>query len=290
MQLKEKGIAILRMVAVLLSLFVPAGLVIEMIYRFFATPPSPQEPVGMMITGVVSTVIISLLCFIISRIYKIRTKELGMLFTKHWLRNYIIGIGIGTVSISMIWVLSVMFGGFRISVNNVNQTVLINILIIFVTMLFVGYFEEVLMRGLMTFVGAKNSKLFNAIVTAIFFSLLHSFNSSFSILPMINTFLIGIVFSMLTWIGGDLWMAIAYHAFWNFVMGSILGVQVSGVVMSGLLISSLNNAGLINGAGYGLEGSLICTVFILAQIAFLYVFFIKKGRTNKEPVASWLAE
>lgn len=289
MHLKEKGLAILKMLAVLFSYAIPVIIITGMILGFLATSINRQGPVMMIISGVVSLLFTLLAGFVISKIYKINTKELGMLFTKHWLRNYGIGIGIGTLSLLMVWLLSVVLGGYSITVNNVNQTVLINILINFVTMLMVGYYEEVLTRGLMTFVGAKNSKLFNAILVALIFSLLHLLNNSFSILPMINTFLVAIAFSMLTWISGDLWVAIGYHAFWNFTMGSILGVPISGVVTDGLLISSPNSAGLINGGAYGLEGSLICTVFLLTQIAFIYVFFIKEGKINKEPVASWLA-
>lgn len=142
----------------------------------------------------------------------------------------------------------------------------------------------------MAFVGVKNNKLFNAIVVGVIFALMHLLNPSFNIFSMMNTLLIAIVFSVLTWISGDLWIAIGYHAIWNFILGNIFGVPVSGNIQAGtLLTSSPSSFDLISGGEYGLEASLVFTIVLFIQIAFIYVFFIKKGKTNKEPVAPWLA-
>ena len=288
MKIKEKCFAIVRILVTLLLAIAIPGFVLGLIKL-----PTDSTVLTIDLINLVpfflSFLFILLACFVISKVYKIKMRELGILFTKHWARHFGVGICIGTLSITAIWIISILFSGYSISVNVLNQTVLIKIVFNLLTMLMVGYYEEALTRGLMTFVGAKNSKLFNAIVVGIVFSLMHLLSPSFSVLSMVNTLLIAIVFSMLTWISGDLWVAIGYHAFWNFVLGSILGVPTSGLVTTGLLTSSPNASPLISGGGYGLEASLICTIFLFIQIAFLYVLFIKKGKTNKAPAAPWLA-
>jgi len=287
-QLKEKCLAILRMLVTLLSSFIIPAIILQ----FIGSPtnlPVLVIDIFNLVPFLISFLFTLLACFVVSKIYKIKMYELGMLFTKHWSRNFGVGVCVGTLSIAIIWILSILFGGYTISINNINQTVLIKIILNLLAMLMVGYYEEALTRGLMTFVGVKNNRLFNAIVVAVVFSLMHLLSPSYNILSMVNTLLVAIVFSMLTWISGDLWVAIGYHAFWNFILGSILGVPTSGLGTIGLLVSSPNSSDLINGGEYGLEASLVCTIFLLIQIAFIYVFFIKKGKTNKYPTAPWLA-
>ena len=299
MQIKDKFLAILRILAVCLLLFIIPVIVVGFIAGALRSPTMLPVIVNLpvIVINIINLTIylpsllfILLGCFVVSKIYKIKVHKLGMLFTKHWIKNVGLGIGIGTLSITTVWLLSILFGGYTITINNLDQTVLIGIVFGFLASLMVGYSEEVMTRGLMTFVGVKNNKLFNAIIVGLLFSLMHLLSPSFNILSMINTLLVAIVFSMLTWISGDLWVAIGYHAIWNFILGNIFGISVSGNLSGkALLISLPSSSDLISGGEYGLEASLVFTMFLLIQIAFIYVLFIKKGKTNKEPVAPWLA-
>lgn len=67
-----------------------------------------------------------------------------------------------------------------------------------------------------------------------------------------------------------LWMSIGFHGAWNYTMGKVFSVSVSGVAAEGLLKSTLEGPDMLTGGHAGMEGSLIgIVVGVLATVVML---------------------
>lgn len=105
------------------------------------------------------------------------------------------------------------------------------------------------------------------------FTFVHGANPGLTPLASINIGLAGFVLGWLYWSQGSLWGAWAWHFVWNLGLAAA-GLPVSGVVASpALLPLGISGArpGLVSGGPFGPEGSLICTVGLLATLAGLLV-------------------
>ena len=66
----------------------------------------------------------------------------------------------------------------------------------------------------------------------------------------------------------DLGFPIGVHFTWNFFQGPVYGFEVSGMSIKGIVRQQLNGSDWLTGGAFGLEGSVITVVVILA-VAFL---------------------
>ena len=69
------------------------------------------------------------------------------------------------------------------------------------------------------------------------------------------------------------------HTFWNFILGFIVGSQVSGIPTFYSIFFSVpvKNKDLISGGEFGFEASIIETILELA-ISLFVIYLIKKKR------------
>jgi hypothetical protein len=67
-----------------------------------------------------------------------------------------------------------------------------------------------------------------------------------------------------------LWMSIGFHGAWNYTMGKVFSVSVSGVTAEGLIKGTMEGPDLLTGGHAGMEGSLIgIVVGVLAAVVML---------------------
>ncbi len=134
--------------------------------------------------------------------------------------------------------------------------------------------EELLMRGyvLNNFLLSFN-KYAALILTSLVFGLLHFSNPDYSFLGFVNLFLAGIFLGLPYLFNRNLWFPIAAHFSWNFVQGSVLGFDVSGVNVYSMTHQKFTVASIWNGGGFGWEGSLICTILLTVSIGVLYFIY-----------------
>ncbi|MGD2113984.1 MAG: type II CAAX endopeptidase family protein [Acidobacteriota bacterium] len=103
--------------------------------------------------------------------------------------------------------------------------------------------------------------------TSLVFSVLHMRNPGIEPAGLVNTFLLGIVFSAAVEATGSLWPVMAGHGAWNFAMASVLGVPMSGVRVNGMLDFAVDGPGWATGAAYGPEGSWLMTALLVLAAA-----------------------
>lgn len=142
----------------------------------------------------------------------------------------------------------------------------INLLILWIVMLLVSITEEVALRGFVLghLLDAGINRFIALFLSAALFSLLHIFNSNFSIMAFTNILLAGLLLGATYIYTRNLWFPIALHLFWNWLQGPVLGFEVSGERFGTTLLSlELPEENIINGGAFGFEGSIVCTVLMI---------------------------
>ncbi|HPV02061.1 MAG TPA: type II CAAX endopeptidase family protein [Clostridiales bacterium] len=211
--------------------------------------------------------------------------QMGLTFGKSGLTDLVYGLILGAVSITIVFVIMLLTGQIVVEKSVLKPNFVLVFLGDLLMMIFVGVGEEMFSRGYCMSILRRSHTFIILIVPNVIFSLLHIFNSNIGVLPLFNIFLIGVMFSLMFLRRGNIWMPIGYHITWNFLQGSIFGMPVSGGITGGLLTTRLVGENILNGGGFGPEGSLIVTGLILVSIAVLLTF--TKSKDTGEEMAAY---
>ncbi|HZK34024.1 MAG TPA: type II CAAX endopeptidase family protein, partial [Bacillota bacterium] len=192
--------------------------------------------------------------------------------------------GIAFVTTSFLLVLAMQ--GLVINDISFNMDLLSSLLYPFILFIGVAISEEYLSRGYLHSLikrdfGARASILVNSIL----FALLHITNPSIlqSPLPLINLFLAGILFGVAREATGGLWLPIGIHFTWNLFMGNVYGVSVSGMEIGDSIIRSQPSGHpIISGGDFGLEGSIITSIVLIAYSLVIWKCYYKRKVQDSE--------
>jgi hypothetical protein len=83
---------------------------------------------------------------------------------------------------------------------------------------------------------------------------------------MLNISLIGVFFALSYIKTGSLWFPIGFHAAWNFFLGCVWSLPVSGVGTFRVLDVSVSSNTLLTGGDFGAEGSILLTPLLLVLL------------------------
>lgn len=122
------------------------------------------------------------------------------------------------------------------------------------------------------------------LVSAILFSAYHLGAFQGVWLPAVNVFAAGVLFCLAYGITGNLWFPTAIHFAWNFLLGPVLGLTVSGTGQLGLGWTAFDIKGpsLFTGGAFGLEGGLIVNMTAgLCLIGLLWV--LRRQKLSVDP-------
>ena len=267
---------LIPILVVILIMFINQLLIIPLIFIF---NDSLKELLSFSGTSnLVSEVITFFLSiFLMTKISKLKIEQLG--FSKDDMPiSYLKGALFGILQISIVFF--IIFGLKAIDVyyvGNINVLLLIKVFIFFV---FQGLLEELLFRGyLMPLFSKVIGIKFTIILLSFLFTCIHLLNPNLNIIGLVNVFLAGVTFSLIYYYTGNLWIVSAMHTFWNFILGFIVGSQVSGIDTYNSIFFSIPvwNKDLISGGEFGFEASIIETILELA-ISLFVIYLIKKKR------------
>ena len=195
--------------------------------------------------------------------------------------------GFGLAIFSVVGVVSILLISNNISLTLSNDFKISTIIILIILVLIQGFLEEIVFRGyLMTRLAAKKGKWVAIILSSLFYLVFRMSNQTTSKLDLINIFLISIVMSLLYWYFDNILVIAIFHAFWNCISGVILGFNISGIRVSDSLfaVKAISDKQILIGGSYGIEGSIISTVFfaILGLLVYMGLYLKMFRRIAKK--------
>ena len=217
--------------------------------------------------------------FLMTKISKLKIEQLG--FTKdNIVFSYLKGALFGTLQIFTVFF--IIFGLKAIDVYYVGNISILLLIKVFIIFIFQALLEEILFRGyLMPFFSKVIGIKFTITLLSFLFTCIHLFNPNLDIIGLANVFLAGVTFSLIYYYTGNLWLVGAMHTLWNFILGFIVGSQISGIVTYHSVFFSIpvENKDLISGGIFGFEASVVTTIVELA--INLFVIYLIKKRKNE---------
>lgn len=148
----------------------------------------------------------------------------------------------------------------------------INLLGFFGFFLLISIHEEVIFRGYVTSLLAKDLHFIpTLIISSLIFAAVHIGNADFTWMGFASIFFGGYLLGILYLKYQNLYIPIGMHWFWNYYHGNILGFDVSGLDVPSLLSLQMNGADWITGGEFGLEGSVVTVILLL--IISIYTTF-----------------
>lgn len=203
-----------------------------------------------------------------------------------WLKDLALGllIGFGLVSIGVIAI--GLFGElsfkFEISDRTIGSALLVVWVLATAAMLeevtFRGYPFQRLADGLNSIDSSIGMPFGSSaiVVLSMLFGAVHLRNPHATLLGAANTALIGVFFAIAYLRTRALWMSFGAHLGWNFSLGMLYGLPVSGITSFGVIVHGrARGPYLLTGGDYGLEASATGTAVILLGI-FLLVALVPR--------------
>ena len=261
-----------------LLLFLTLVVLPQIVTSIYATPPSAEATVPIALGTIVFycvaltwVLFVSWLC--LRFLDRKSLDSLGILPDAGRCRQLAAGFAISLLMMTIIVSLNVSSGAtIRFSTGSLRQisTQVLGALAVFAI---AASFEEVLFRGypLQTLTRSIHAGI-AILVAALLFSLAHTQNPSQTPLAPVNTFLAGMWLGTAWFRTRNLWFPAGLHIGWNWTMGALYGLPVSGLHVPQESILKTENASLtwLTGGDYGPEGGVAAGIVLIAATLIIF--------------------
>lgn len=219
-------------------------------------------------------------------------KAIGWGLHRGWLKDLIVGSFVGFATLLLAIAIITLLGGYRFSFNNTASTssILTTVFGSLIVYIIAAAAEEVAFRGypLQTMARSHIGWAWVAILfLSVSFGMAHLGNPNVSFrFTFINTVLAGIWLSVAFLKTRSLWFPLGVHWSWNWLMGSVFGIPVSGITTispAPLLKVSISEPFWLSGGSYGVEGGIACGIAIL--ISTIAIYFLPVAKPTEEMYA-----
>jgi hypothetical protein len=138
-------------------------------------------------------------------------------------------------------------------------------------MVLVGVLEEVLCRGIVFRMTEESLGSWAALaISSLLFGLAHAPGEGATVLSVSIAVVAGAFFAAAFMMTRRLWLCMGIHVAWNYTLGTLFSVAVSGRQSKGLLDGELSGPQWLTGGAYGLEASVVALLVLTAVgLAFL---------------------
>ena len=204
-------------------------------------------------------------------------RALGLWLHAGWWRDLLVGSVIGIVSLALAVVIATAGRGLSFTFSGRAMLLQVAQTLIFSGILFIiaALAEEALFRGypLQTMTRAKLAWL-AIFITSVPFAAVHLQNPNVAAgFTFINTALAGVWLSVAYLRTRSLWFPLGVHWAWNWALGSLFGLPVSGIndlAPHPLLRGTDLGPVWLTGGSYGIEGGLACTITLVVSTIFIW--------------------
>lgn len=203
-------------------------------------------------------------------------RALGLTFHDHWIRDLVVGSAIGIASLALGVGVALIGGGLKFHLNSADlfPAVARSLLSSGSLFMIAALAEEAIFRGypLQTLTRAHLAWL-GVLLTSVPFAFSHLMNPN--VIPGVtfaNTALAGIWLAVAYLRTRSLWFPLGVHWGWNWALGSLFGLPVSGLHLVGHPLLQATDAGpaWLTGGSYGLEGGVGGTAALLISTLFIW--------------------
>lgn len=171
------------------------------------------------------------------------------------LPNLLLGFTIGGLFIVCVIGVLALFGVYRIGAISIDW---IGLILNFAMFSIVAVSEEIIFRGLLfRMINDRFSTILAFIISSLTFGIIHLTTVDFWT-AMAISIEAGLMLAAAYTLRNNLWVPIGIHWAWNFFLGPIFGVGVSGISQDAcVIIPQITGAYILTGGNNGLEGSII---------------------------------
>ncbi len=203
-------------------------------------------------------------------------RALGLGLHQGWYKDLLLGSIIGSLSLALAALVAFAGGGLRFSFSETEllRSVIQSLATTLVLFVVAALAEEALFRGypLQTLTRAALAWL-AVVITSLPFALVHLQNPNVVAgFTFINTALAGVWLAASYLKTRSLWFPLGVHWAWNWALGSVFGLPVSGMKLSPypLLQAVDHGPAWLTGGSYGIEGGIACTVALIISLLFIW--------------------
>jgi membrane protease YdiL (CAAX protease family) len=202
-------------------------------------------------------------------------RSLGLTLQTRWFLDFLVGSMIGLLSLALAVGIAAAAGGLRFTIGGGDLLWAVTKSVGSSAVLFVvaALAEEAMFRGyaLQTLSRAKLAWL-GILITSVPFAMVHLWNPNVVRgVTFINTALAGVWLAIAYLRTRSLWLPLGVHWSWNWALGSLFGLPVSGLTLVShpLLQGTDFGPAWITGGSYGIEGGTACTIALVVSTLFL---------------------
>ncbi len=199
-------------------------------------------------------------------------RTVGLWFYPGWGREVARGVGIGAGLIILVVAVLVAARGVAYrGLADLDSSSVLRLVGTGAMMVLAAAFEEIAFRGyafqrLVDSIGALGA----VVVSSGLFGAAHLWNPSATAFSTANTLLAGVLLSVAYLRTRALWLPIGLHWGWNFFLGQVFSLPVSGINFGPTMLRpQLIGAKWLTGGAYGPEGSAALTVWCVVFTVWL---------------------
>jgi len=188
----------------------------------------------------------------------------------HWIASALSGVALGALAIGLLAALFAIAGWAQFHSGWTLNGLATNAIVLWPAALA----EEIAFRGyLLSLLARWRGWWLGAVGSSILFSLAHLLNPSLNFVALVNIALAGVAFALAMRISDSLWLPTAFHFVWNYLLGPVFGLPVSGLTeFSAGAVAQVSGPPLWTGGAFGPEGGLAATLALIVVCLVLQVF------------------
>jgi membrane protease YdiL (CAAX protease family) len=235
-------------------------------------------PVMPLLTGVMTTA--NLLLVYCSYAYFVERRPISEFALPHMGREIGIGLLLGFGLMTICVLIAMALGVYRLegfdSVQNMLPTGVV---------LALPFYEEMVFRGVVFRIIQKKFGSWVAfVVSSLAFGGVHATNEGETFVGVAAiAFVYGPMLAAPFMLTGRLWMGIGLHGAWNYTMGKVYGISISGTPGNGLFKATFEGPELLTGGSAGMEGSVIAFVLGIAATVLILIMAARSGNIVPSP-------
>jgi uncharacterized protein len=204
-------------------------------------------------------------------------RALGLTLHRGWLRDLLLGSFVGLASQVLATAIATFAGGLRFAAPGRTMIFAVGQTLVLSAALFVlaALAEEALFRGypLQTMTRARLA-WFGILLTSLPFAAVHLRNPNVVAgFTFVNTALAGVWLAVAYLRTRSLWFPMGVHWSWNWTLGSVFGLPVSGItdIAPHPLLQGVDlGPAWLTGGSYGIEGGVACTITLIVSTIFIW--------------------